>query len=100
MLRRPDSIPSGDTIISDPILEPFFVSKSSTGGYTVYERVVKGDNNTEYIKTICYPGNFGYALKAIVEEKTNMSNNKNFSSIKDYISAYKNYTQQITSIIE
>tara|TARA_R110002074_G_scaffold15864_1_gene53702 strand:- start:16 stop:318 length:303 start_codon:yes stop_codon:yes gene_type:complete len=100
MLRRPDSIPSGDTIISDPILEPFFVSKSSTGGYTVYERVVKGDNNTEYIKTICYPGNFGYALKAIVEEKTNMSNNKTFSSIKDYISAYKNYTQQITSIIE
>ena len=81
MLRRPDSIPSGDTIISDPILEPFFVSKSSTGGYTVYERVVKGDNNTEYIKTICYPGNFGYALKAIVEEKTNMDNNRTFDTI-------------------
>ena len=100
MLRRPDSIPSTDTIITDPVLEPFFISKSSTGGFTVYERVVKGDNNTEYIKTVCYPGNFGYALKIIVEEKTNMSNNKTFSSIKDYISAYKNYTQQITSIIE
>ncbi len=100
MLRRPDSIPSGDTIISDPILEPFFISKSSNGGYTVYERVIKGENNTEYIKTVCYPGNFGYALRAIVEEKTNMSNNKNFSTIKDYLNAYKSYEQKITSIIE
>jgi len=100
MLRRPDSIPAADTIISDPILEPFFVSKSSTGGYTVYERVVKGENDTEYIKTICYPGNFGYALKAIVEEKTNNSNNKTFSSIKDYISTYKGYQERVTSIME
>lgn len=100
MLRRPDSIPASDTIITDPILEPFFVSKSSTGGYTVYERVTKGENDTEYIKTICYPGNFGYALKAIIEEKTNSSNNRNFSSIKEYISAYKSYQEKITSIIE
>jgi len=100
MLRRPDSIPASDTIITDAILEPFFVSKSSTGGYTVYERVTKGENDTEYIKTVCYPGNFGYALKAIIEEKTNSSNNRNFSSIKEYINAYKNYQEKITSIIE
>ena len=100
MLRRPDSIPSTDTIITDPILEPFFISKSSTGGYTVYERVIKGENDTEYIKTICYPGNFGYALKAIVEEKTNNSNNKTFDSIKDYISTYKGYQERVTSIME
>jgi hypothetical protein len=100
MLRRPDSIPSGDTIISDPILEPFFVSKSSTGGYTVYERVTKGENNTEYIKTICYPGNFGYALRSIIEEKTNMSNGRTFNTIKDYLSTYKSYEQKITTILK
>tara|TARA_R100000951_G_scaffold111282_2_gene110099 strand:- start:1023 stop:1325 length:303 start_codon:yes stop_codon:yes gene_type:complete len=100
MLRRPDSIPNGDTIISDPILEPFFISKSSTGGYTVYERVIKGDNDTEYIKTVCYPGNFGYALKAIVEEKTNMDNNRTFDTIKEYINVYKSYQTKITSIVE
>jgi hypothetical protein len=100
MLRRPDSIPAGDTIIEDAVMEPFFIAKSTSGGYTLYERVIKGENDTKYIKTVCYPGNFGHALKSIVEEKTNMSNNKTFSSIKDYISAYKNYTQQITSIIE
>ena len=97
MLRRPDSIPSTDTIISDPVLEPFFISKSSTGGLTVYERVVKGENNTEYIKTVCYPGNFGYALKTIAEEKTNHS--KNYSSIKDYVLEYKSYQEKITSIM-
>ena len=41
MLRRPDSIPDGDTIIEDPVMEPFFIAKSSSGGYTVYERVNK-----------------------------------------------------------
>jgi len=97
MLRRPDSIPSTDTIISDPVLEPFFISKSSTGGFTVYERVVKGEKNTEYIKTVCYPGNFGYALKVIAEEKTNLS--KNYSTIKDYVLKYKSYQDQITSIM-
>ena len=97
MLRRPDSIPSTDTLISDPVLEPFFISKSSTGGFTVYERVIKGENNTEYIKTVCYPGNFGYALKVIAEEKTNHS--KNYSTIKDYVLKYKSYQDQITSIM-
>lgn len=63
MLRKPDSIPATDTIIEDKAMEPFFITKSSSGGYTVYERVIKGDNDTPYIKTICYPGNFSYALK-------------------------------------
>jgi len=99
-LRRPDSIPEGDTVITDPVLEPFFISKSSTGGYTVYERVTKGENDTEYIKTICYPGNFGYALKTIAEEKTNSANNKTYTSIQDYVLKYKSYQEKITSIVE
>ena len=63
MLRKPDSIPASDTVIKDPGMEPFFITKSSTGGYTVYENVVKGENNTPYIKTICYPARFSFALK-------------------------------------
>ena len=48
MLRKPDSIPSNETIIEDPAMEPFFITRSQTGGYTVYERVVKGEN--EFVK--------------------------------------------------
>ena len=28
MLRNPDTIPAGDTIIQDPAMEPFFITKS------------------------------------------------------------------------
>ena len=50
MLRNPNSIPASDTIIADPVMEPFFITRSPNNGYTVYERVIKGDNDTEYIK--------------------------------------------------
>ena len=52
MLRNPDSISSGDTIIEDPGLEPFFITRSQVGGYVVYERVVKGENKNNYLKNI------------------------------------------------
>ena len=95
MLRRPDSIPATDTVIEDPAMEPFFITNSSSGGYTVYERVIKGENNTPYIKTVCYPGNFSYALKRVAEELLN--SNKEYKSIKDYVTTYKNISEKITS---
>jgi len=94
MLRRPDSIPATDTVIQDPAMEPFFITKSSSGGYTVYERVIKGENDTPYIKTICYPGNFSYALKTVAEELLN--SNKEYTTIKEYVTTYKNITEKIT----
>ena len=95
MSRRPDSIPATDTVIEDPAMEPFFITNSSSGGYTVYERVIKGENNTPYIKTVCYPGNFSYALKRVAEELLN--SNKEYKSIKDYVTTYKNISEKITS---
>jgi len=97
MLRKPDSIPTSDTIIQDPSMEPFFISKSSTGGYTVYERVIKGDKDTHYIKTICYPANFSYAIKKVAEEKLNEK--KSYSSIKEYIDTYKSISEKMINIV-
>ena len=98
MLRRPDSIPSGDTIIQDPVMEPFFITKSQSGGYTVYERVVKGENNTEYIKTICYPGSFNYALKSVAKEKLNNGENTIYTSLKEYINRWENIQKEMLSM--
>ena len=98
MLRNPNSIPSGDTIIEDPVMEPFFITRSQTGGYTVYERVTKGDNDTEYIKTICYPGNFGYALKTIAKEKLN-EEGKTYD-LKSYVKRWEDVSNSLTSILE
>ena len=95
MLRRPDSIPSGDTVIQDPAMEPFFITNSASGGY---ERVIKGENDTHYIKTVCYPGNFTYALKRVAEELLN--SNREYKSVKKYVDTYKNITEKITSIMK
>lgn len=97
MLRKPDSIPSTDTVIEDAAMEPFFISKSSTGGFTVYERVIKGENNTPYIKTVCYPSNFSSALRVVAEEKLNVK--KSYSSIKEYVNTYKSITEEMTNLV-
>jgi hypothetical protein len=88
MLRRPDSIPAGDTVIADPVMEPFFVSKSQSGGYTVYERVVKGEKNTEYIKTVAYPSTFNAALKRVANEKLN-NGESNIYNLKEYVTRWE-----------
>ena len=97
MLRRPDSIPDGDTVIEDPVMEPFFIAKSSSGGYTVYERVIKGDNNTPYIKTICYPATFNHALKSVSRELLNTGNN-HYTSVKSYIEEWKGIQDKMSTL--
>jgi len=99
MLRRPDSIPAGDTVIEDPVMEPFFIAKSSSGGYTVYERVIKGENDTPYIKTICYPATFNHALKVVSRELVNTSKNY-YTSIKEYISEWKEIQEKMGSLTD
>jgi len=97
MLRRPDSIPAGDTVIEDPVMEPFFIAKSSSGGYTVYERVIKGENNTPYIKTICYPSNFNHALKTVCKEMLNTKSN-HYTSIKEYIKEWNDIEKKMSTL--
>jgi len=100
MLRNPNSIPSGDTLIQDPVMEPFFIARSQTGGFTVYERVVKGEKNTEYIKTISYPSTFGSALKTVAREILNGDPNKKVYSIKEYVERWESVEKSLTSILE
>ena len=98
MLRNPDSIPASDTIIADPVMEPFFITRSQTGGYTVYEKVIKGENNTSYIKTVSYPSNFGNALRVIAKEKLN-EEGKTYD-LKSYVERWENVKNSLTSILE
>ena len=98
MLRKPDSIPSTDTIIEDKAMEPFFITRSQTGGYTVFERVIKGENNTEYIKTLGYPSRFGNALQMVAREKLN-EQGKTYD-LKSYVERWENVKNSLTSILE
>ena len=99
MLRRPDSIPDGDTVIEDPVMEPFFIAKSASGGYTVYERVIKGENDTPYIKTICYPSTFNNALRKVAKEIVNGKSNY-YSSLKEYIGEWLEIQEKMTKLVD
>ena len=98
MLRNPHSVPSSDTVIQDPVMEPFFITRSQTGGYTVYERVVKGENKTSYIKTLGYPSTFGSALKMVAKELLNMGG-KTYD-LKSYVKRWEDVKNSLTSILE
>lgn len=98
MLRNPNSIPNTDTVITDPVMEPFFITKSQSGGYTVYQRVIKGDNDTQYIKTIGYPSTFGTALKSVAKEILN-EGGKTYD-LKSYVKRWESVKDSLTSILE
>tara|TARA_B110000503_G_scaffold64513_1_gene101649 strand:+ start:9725 stop:10036 length:312 start_codon:yes stop_codon:yes gene_type:complete len=98
MLRNPNSIPVGDILIQDPVMEPFFITKSQSGGYTVYERVEKGEKNTKYIKTISYPSSFNQALLKVSNELLNYGEVTTFNSIQEYVQKWQNIQKQMTSL--
>jgi hypothetical protein len=98
MLRNPDTIPAGDTLIEDPVMEPFFITHSPSGGYTVYERVNRGKDDKAYLRTVCYPATFNYALKAVAKELLNVNDVKHFKTVKDYIETWNSIEQKMRTI--
>jgi len=79
-------------------MEPFFITRSQTGGFTVYERVVKGENDTEYVKSLGYPSTFGHALKMVAREKLNVEGET--FTLKEYVDRWEDVKNSLTSIIE
>ena len=95
MLRNPSTIPAGDTVIEDPTLDPYFIVNSTSGGYTVFERVNRGKDDRAYLRSVCYPSTFNHALKVIAKEKLNTGETTYYSSIQEYISKWESITKSI-----
>ena len=98
MLRNPNTIPEGDTIIEDPIMEPFFIVKATSGGYTIYERVTRGEKNTAYFRTVCYPSTFNHALKVVSRELLQTSETKHYKTVKDYIETWNSIQEKMNTM--
>ena len=99
MLRNPDTIPAGDTIIQDPVMEPFFITKSSSvGGFTVYERVNRGKDGKSYLRTVSYPSNFNSALKTVAKELLSYSDKKQYNTVKEYIQSWNEIEEKLKVI--
>ena len=62
MLRKPNSIPKGDTIIEDKAIEPYFLVKSQTGGYVIYK-------NGMGLSLQCHTKQCGFTINNILDEK-------------------------------
>lgn len=106
MARKAKSL----TTISDPLMEPYFITKDEMC-YTVNERITpnrdhfrsKG-NGTEYAKPQGYYPNFDQALEKITKEK--LHTRKEYNSLSEFLNEFKlietnikNYTDGLRSTI-
>jgi len=100
MLRDPNSIAKDDRVIEDPVMEPFFITKSKNGGFAVYRRVEKGTNKKKYIENIGYPSNFNSALKVVSMQLLNFSEKTHYKSVKEYISAWNEVKTKMETLTD
>jgi len=91
------------TTITDPAIEPFYISKDSYC-YTIFEKVTPNTSYTEgnkpgkeYSRAWGHYTNFGFCLKELAKLKTNQI--KNYSSISDYLKTYKETEENINKLI-
>ena len=98
MLRNPNTIPAGDTIIEDPAMEPFFITNSTSGGFTVYERVNRGKDDKAYLRSVCYPSSFNSALRTVAKELLNYSSKKQYNTVKEYISTWNDIEERMKAL--
>ena len=109
MVRDINSISASDVLIEDPIMEPFFITKSQSYGYTLYERM-QGESKRkttkvakpgkEYVKTVGYYSSFAGCLNRITKELIHYGEVKQYSTIKQYIESYSDIQQNLISVVE
>jgi hypothetical protein len=100
MLRNPNSISANDILIEDPLMEPLFITKSDTSGYTLYERVKTGKSDKDYIKTIGYFSNFGNCLKRASKELVVHQKQTHYSTVREYLKTYSEIEQRIKTLTD
>jgi hypothetical protein len=94
---------SNNTIIKDPKIEPYFISKDAYC-YTIYKNVIPDIKYTEdnkpgkeYQKPIGHYSSFASCLRALAKEK--LDNKQHYESIKDYIQTFKNLETSIKELL-
>jgi hypothetical protein len=93
-----------NTIIKDPTLEPFYISKDKYC-YTVIELITptrtRGSSTKQkepYEKSIGHYTHINHALKAIAKGRLT-SPPKLYNSIKDYLSYYEEINKELETLL-
>ena len=91
------------TIIKDPAIEPYFISKDQYC-YTVMLSVTPDPSNLEagskgkiYEKPMGHYGNFAQALKKIAKSKLDLK--EEYNSITDYINEYQRQQEAMDKLL-
>jgi len=94
---------SNTTIIRDPKIEPFFISKDAYC-YTIFKTVTPDIRYTEgnkpgkdYVKPLGHYSSFASCLKALAKEK--VDNNQSYDSIQEYIQTFKSLETSIKELL-
>lgn len=77
------------TIIKDPVIEPYFISKDNYS-FTICKTIsspTTSKNNTDYVKSLGHYSNFSKCLKSIAQYK--IDDKKEYSTISEYIKEYE-----------
>ncbi len=85
------------TIISDPLIEPFYISKDPYC-YTLFESVNSSESDKQYQKSVGHYIDFGSCLKVIAQLKAEKK--ESFSSIKEYINEWNKRKIEFKTLIE
>ena len=87
------------TIIKDPILIPYHITRENHG-FSVVETVTpqekyleKGSEGKDYEKALFYPSTLGGCLKKIAELKTNTG--EEYQSIREYLDEFTSVYNKI-----
>jgi len=89
---------SNTTTITDPGLEPFYITKDAYC-YTIMERVTPSftESTKQYMRSIGHYSNFGLCLKAIAKLK--LDANRDYTSVKEYLQEYKQIESSLNQLI-
>lgn len=94
---------SNTTIIRDPKIEPFFISKDAYC-YTIFKTVTPDIRYTEgnkpgkdYVKPLGHYSSFASCLRALAKEK--VDNNQSYDSIQEYIQTFKSLETSIKELL-
>jgi hypothetical protein len=103
MTEIKESTSSSTTIIRDPKIEPFYISKDAYC-YTIFKTIIPDIKYTEdnkpgkeYAKALGHFSSFGSCLKRLAKEK--LDNNQSYNSIQEYIQTYKDLETSIKELL-
>jgi len=85
------------TLITDPLIEPFFISRDQYC-FTAIENVISTETNNPYQKVIGHYSDIAGCLEKIIQCKVDKK--ENYVSIKGYINEWKQIKNELKQMLE